>query len=143
MMIDQKVLAGFQWLVDESERQPAWWAEHTAWAGTAFGIVAYILAWNGEIELFWLGILFMAGGLMVYLCRVPLFFSMFGSRGYVRAIFWVSLATRVAAFIAGPANWRAAYIANDALLLAFAYFAACQPPRPRRRRQAVAQRGAA
>lgn len=142
-MIDQKVLAGFQWLVDESERQPSWWAEHAAWAGMAFGLVAYILASGNDVKLYWIGALFIVGALNIYACRVPSLLSAVGSGWYARVLLGALLAIRIFSFVVAPENWRAAYIANDALLLALLYFAACQPPRPRKRRQTVPQGGAA
>jgi hypothetical protein len=138
MMTDQKVKAGFQWLVDESERQPAWWAEQVAWASVPFGVIACVLVQpdNGD----WIGvaIIFLAGALAIIATRVKALFSMLGSAGFGRALIWVGLLVRLSLFVANPAGWKVAFIINESLLLSFLYFAACKPPRPRRRRQAVA-----
>jgi hypothetical protein len=147
-MIDKKIIDAHQFLIDVSERKPTWWAENIAWAYVAFGFIGLVLVRSIRpqlflIDLFWTGIILIAGGAMVCISRVPAFFSMVGARNFIRAIFWVDLAMRIISLFSSAENWKVAYMINSALLLSYLYFCACKPPRPRKRRQASAQIGTA
>lgn len=143
-MIDKKLIDLHQWIVDTSQKKPAWWAENLAWAYVAFGIIGYFLVKGSEsniftAHIFWAGILLIAGGALVFISRVPAFFSMLGTKKFIRVLFACDAVLRLLSLMHKPENWRAAYLISSVLLLSYFYFTACQAPRPRHRRQAVAQ----
>jgi hypothetical protein len=137
-MIDQKVMAAHQWVIDKSQRTPAWWDEHLAWAFGIFNAIAYILANSGNIQPFWLGIIVFASAGMFWISREPFLLSFVGSKDLIRWFFWVDFLTRTIQCAKDPTNWRAAYLLSAIVILLFLYFAACKPPHPRKHREATA-----
>jgi hypothetical protein len=142
-MIDQKAIDAHQWIVDVTNRQPAWWAENLAWAYVAFGIIGVALRPQAGGDLLWTGILIIAGVAMVFLAKHPPILSFIGAKALPRLFFWVDVVMRIVLFIGSAANWNLAYIANSCIALSFLCFAACKPPQPRKRRESVAHGSAA
>lgn len=142
-MIDEKVIAMHQWIVDESERQPAWWAEQAAWAFGAVGLVTDALTWTSGWHFVAAALNLSAATLCIFASRTPVFFERISvNGGPARAIFWAIFAMRLGFLIVEPDASRTARVLHEACGLSFLYFASCKPPRPRKRRQVVVKSAA-
>lgn len=145
-MIDQKMIAAHQWIVDESERQPGWWVEQTAWAYIATDITATALKLDSVWDIVAVACTLALGRLMILLSRSPALMASIGasdlSLGVRFTLFALDVYYIVRLFME-PNIERAAFVLSSVLLLSCNYFVACKPPRPRKRRQTVAQGGAA
>jgi hypothetical protein len=143
-MIDEKLVSAHQWIVDLFQRQPAWWVEQTAWAFIAADIVAAALSWDSNwdiiIVLMTLGI----GTSMIIASRNPALLASAATQAKpYRMMFLALLGYQLFILITTPVIDRLAHLLGTFLLTSCHYFAACQPPRPRKRRQVIAQGGAA
>lgn len=142
-MIDQKIIDAHQWIVDESERKPAWWVEQTAWAYIAADLTAVALAWDSGWDILVAAIGLALGAVLILTSRSDALMASAAAQ-------WVSLRVMLVALtvyytvrlVIAPEVGRAAHLLALVVLTSCHYFAACQPPRPRKRRQSVA-RGAA
>lgn len=139
-MIDQKITAAHQWIVNVSERQPKWWAEHAAWVHVAIGLATSAATLDGGLSVV-LAALNLAGATMwIWMARVPFLLAGVGSSGMLRLIVWTVVVIRMAILTQTTELLRVAQMVEDLAGLSFLYFAACRPPPPRnRRRQAVVQ----
>jgi hypothetical protein len=138
-MIDQKVMDAHQWVVDETERKPAWWAEQTAWAYAAIGLVSDALTWDGGWDVLFLALNLVVAAACILVARAPTCLSSVGaSAGFSRAILWGLVALRLFGMAFAPDPAIAARLLHAMLGLSFLYFAGCKPPRPRAPRRQVA-----
>jgi hypothetical protein len=143
-MIDEKLIAAHQLVVDESERQPAWWAEHTAWAFLATHLTASLLLWKGGWDILSAVFGLVLGTTVIYATRSPVLLAMLGSKGkFLRLTLLALIVYYVVKLIMDPSISLASSILSMLLLLSSDYFAACQPPRPRKRSRSVSQGGVA
>jgi hypothetical protein len=143
-MIDKHLIAAHQWIVDVSERKPSWWVEQTAWAFIAADIVAAALSWDSYWNILVVVLTLGVGALMIMMSRNPALLSSSATKAFPsRMVFLLLLGYQIFNFVSKPDAVRAAHFLGTFLLTSCHYFAACQPPRPRKRSQAVAQGGAA
>lgn len=142
-MIDQKIINAHQWVVDESERQPAWWAEQTAWAFIAADITAAALSWENTRDIVVVVLCLIVGTAMIVTARNAALLASLSERMMPhRMTFLALLGYQVYQIVNELTVTRAAHLLASVLLLSSYYFAACKPPRPRKRRQVFAQGGA-
>jgi hypothetical protein len=143
-MIDQKIIATYQFVVDETERSPGWWAEQTAWAFIAADVVATALTWKGGWDILWVALTLIFGTSMIICSRDPVQLALIGANGKFQRLGLVALVVIFATLLVFvPSINIASDLLSTFLFSSTQYFAACQPPRPRKRRQTVAQGGAA
>lgn len=139
-MIDSRVISLFQRIVDQSERQPAWWVEQTAWAYVAAAIVATIHTNDGIWQVIGVaGALALATALIWSSKKPSLLAASASAVKPFRLGFLVLIGCNAVSLILHTNSGRAAQLLSSVLLTACYYFAACNPPRPRRRRQTAAQ----
>ena len=142
--IDKKIISAHQWIVDETERQPAWWVEQTAWAFIAADIVAAALTWNSSWNILLAAMTLGVGALMIFASRNPAALAAGAEKSMPWRMLFLALAAHNAFALFMQADvGRAAHLLGTLLLTSCHYFAACQPPRPRKRRQHSTQRGTA
>lgn len=142
-MIDDKLLEFFQWIVDESEHQPAWWVEQTSWAFVAADVVAATLTWKGWWSMIGVLITLTLAASMIFSSKFPALFTVNASGAVkYRLAFLAFTAFDAVSLMVETNAGHAAKLLSSVLLVACYYFAACQPPRPRKRTQAITQGGA-
>lgn len=139
-MIDQKIIAAHQWIVDESERKPAWWVEQLAWAFIAAEVAASAFTWEGGWDILWLAISLGFGTVTIYIARSPALLSTSRMNSPSSRKLMLAITTYLGvSLLLTPDAGRLAHFLGMFLMTSWHYFAACEPPRPKKRRQAVAQ----
>lgn len=134
-MVDEKVIEAHQWVVDESERKPAWWVEQTAWAFIAADLVGIALLWHSGWDVFLVAISLVVGTAMILGSRNPALLSASAARAKPFRLFFIAMAAyKLACLVVGPNIGLAAHLLANLLLMSCQYFCACKPPRPRKPR---------
>lgn len=143
-MIDRRFVTFYQWVVDISERRPAWWIEQTACAYVAADIIAAVLTKTDASEMISIALTLFVGAVMIMASRIPPLLAVFATIGVpFRLFFLATTAFNTVILCLRPSAGNAADMLGSAMLMSYYYFAACRPPRPRKRRQLVAQGGIA
>jgi hypothetical protein len=143
-MIDRKLISIFQWIVDVTERQPAWLVEQTAWAFVTADIVATVLTWHGFLSFIGATLTLAVGTYMIISSRIPALLAKNAETDGNFRLWTVAYTIYNFFDLCFHAKIGvAAHLLSSVLLMACYYFAACKPPRPRRRRQTFLQRGMA
>lgn len=139
-MIDRKIIAMHQWIVDESERKPAWWVEQLAWAFIAAQIAASAFTWKGGWDVLWLAISLIFGTVTIIIARSPalLSTSKMNSPSSRQLMLAISIYL-IVGLLVNPDAGRFAHLLGMLLMTSWHYFAACEPPRPKKRRQTATQ----
>lgn len=137
--IDTTITAAHQWVVDLTQRQPAWLGRQCA---AGMGLIVVVRVALGQYSALWVAAL--------ALCAVALLWALTFSAwlydkptGFIRVFSIANLAAGAVALSLAPSALPT--FVYDLLLLAYNYFGTCRPPRPRapRARGRFAVRGAA
>lgn len=134
-MIDKKLLAAHQWVVDASERKPGWWAENVAYPITGLHVAPILLrldsGWDGVAVLLLLAL----GACLISAARSESFLATLGADQSIRVIVLLLIAWDAFRLFVEPSGDRFARLIAGVIMMSYYYFAACKPPRPKNRKQ--------
>lgn len=134
--MDEKLISVHQWIVDETERKPAWWVEHTAWAYIAISIVSVALRWRSGWDVVIIAAVLAMGSRCILYAQNPAKLYADALRSMPLRVFLVFLTAYSVADLAIQRDTvSTTNLLSNLLLTSSYYFAACHPPRPRKRRQ--------
>ena len=131
--LDARLIAAHQWVVDITQCSPAWYGQQCA---IAIGVLVVVRAALFDLVNWVLPLLLLLVGLLWVVARAPTLYASIIS-GWTRAWFIACLLVRFVAAAALVAYGQPlAPFGLISLLIeagstAYAYFAACRPPRPR------------
>lgn len=134
--IDSRLIAAHQWLVDLTQRAPAWLARQCCLLGFVAVAIRYAIMGHA---LWAAAVTMIAFAGIAAITLSPGWFHSMGRDLWLRSIFLAVLAIDVALLLLAlllpvPHETVARFTLGclpDLCLVAFHYFAACQPPRPR------------
>ena len=135
-MIDDKLIDAHQWVIDETQKKPGWWAEQAIMAATALDLVRQVLKWEGGWDAVVVLILLVVSALLVHACKNPAFLKTFGEAKYIRCFFMGMIAYRIYMMFTQPET--GIYLLecfSSIFMLSFYYFAACNDPKPPKRKE--------
>lgn len=133
-LIDSRFIALHQMLVDHFNQKPIELARHCVTVCAMCTIFWVAFAFDPSKSFSWLLLVLSAMSPLFLLCCClsPVMFSMLGGMPFLRLIGFMVLAVKINGLTITPLN--SAIDATEALAtLSFLYFAACRPPRPKKR----------
>jgi len=134
-MLDDKLIAAHQWVVDVSEKKPGWWAEQTAWVYTVATIVARVLVWKGGWDAVMLFVGLIVGSGMVMGSRNEAVLKSLSQTSWIRMFFASFTIFSGTIWLLDFKSQSFLYFVSSCMMLSYYCFAACQPPRPRKRKE--------
>ena len=135
-MLDSKLLAAHQWIVDTSEKKPGWWAEQVIIPNTVVNIVSRVLRWEPDgWSSAMLVLTILVGALLVVAARNEAMLKTLGTGVWFR-VFLVGITLySIVLMILKPSGIHGLDIVATALATMYYYFAACENPRPKKRKE--------
>jgi hypothetical protein len=135
-MIDTKLIEAYQWIVDESQKKPGWWAEHAIMAAVTIDIVRRVITWKGGWDAVILLLVMVMAVLLVHAARNPPFLRQLGSSTAIRSLFLVIVILRVCIlFGSDQISIHLMDLVGSTAMLSYYCFAACDDPRPKKRQE--------
>lgn len=127
----------YQRFVDKVQKKPHWLAEQCGWGQTVCAILRPFLVATPitGMEWFTLGMGLLCGAVLILVARVPAILA--GSTGPGWRLLWVwMLSVSIMGLFLRTSAERpelAVRIVSDIFITSFYYFAACRPPKPRKK----------
>lgn len=135
-MIDTKLIKAHQWVVDVTEKKPGWWAENSIMAATAFDLVRNVLTWDSGWDAVILLLCLVCCTGLVYAARNEVLLKAAGDSKWIRGFFVGVVAFQVfTLFVNNHIAIDILDVLSATLMLSYYCFAACQGPRPRKRKE--------
>lgn len=124
--IDEKLIAAHQWVVDETQKQPAWLARQAAILIFICGGIRYYSAQD------WLGLVatVLLAGLYFVVSFSPAHFNSAGAAVGIRIVLMCMWVGQIAIQVAAD-KFSALMLISNLSIVFWNYLAACKPPRPR------------
>ena len=140
-MIDSKLIAMHQWIVDETEKKPTWWAEQVIWPAFTIDMVVRVLTWKSSwIDMLIMFFLLTFGALLITAARNESMLKQLGQSVAIRMMLLALLAFHIGTLFVAMRGVSMLYVVSGALTVSYYYFAACEAPRPKKRKQLVLQK---
>lgn len=129
----------YQWLVDASQRKPAWWVEQCAYAFLVFGAADVMMVSKGAAWWRYLMVfLIFIGALSIWLeAKIPSMMARSATAMRWRRFLLVLVSINTPLIVLREALWLPGFAFGLALISSY-YFAACKPPRPPERKTKLA-----
>lgn len=141
MMIENKLIAIHQWIIDATQKKPGWWAEQTIMGATAIDMVKLALTWDGvwsAVSLIMI-LLCATGGVLV--ARNESSLKLVGASFIVRRFFIALVVYQVyLLFTSKQVSINILEVLSVLLVLSYYCFAACEAPRPKKRKEKLVLR---
>lgn len=135
-MIDEKLIAAYQWIVDTSQIKPRWWAEQSIMALTAIDIVRRVVTWKSGWDAVWLFIALTSSAILIMWTRNEVQFKSLGEWKFLRVLMLsFSIFHFVEVWIADDTAMSILLWLSSTGMTSYYYFAACTEPKPRRRKE--------
>ncbi|WP_407305818.1 hypothetical protein [Acinetobacter sp.] len=135
-MIDRKLIDAYQWVVDASQKKPGWWAEQVMIGTTVIDIMLRVTGWNSGWDAVLLLMTLMFGTILIALARNEAMLETLGSSTtWIRPFFLGVNAFQLTHLIMAPTSRAALQLVSGLLFMSFYYFAACENPRPKKRKE--------
>jgi hypothetical protein len=136
-MIDTKLIAAHQWVIDETQKKPGWWAEQVIMAGTAMEIVRKVVTWDSGWDAVLLFLVLVVAALLVSAARQPILLKSIGTSTWIRPFFLGLTALHLFTLFAEPGKLALNMLELVAALCMLSYycFAACDDPKPPKRKE--------
>lgn len=135
-MIDTKLIAAHQWIVDETERKPGWWAEQAIMASITLDIVLRVATWSSGWDAVLLLLSLIIGAVLVHAARNEAFLKSLGESRGIRAFFLGLIAFQLfILFTEEKVVYNLMRVVSSIGMVSFYYFAACDAPRPKKRKE--------
>lgn len=133
--MDKKLISLHQWIVDETERKPGWWGEQVLLPSTIVAIITRVIRWNSGFDAVFLLLTLFVGAFGIMAARNEALFKQFGEAVWVRGVFLGLIAINVFALFVQFSGLNVLDIISCTLFASFYYFAACENPRPKKRKE--------
>jgi hypothetical protein len=135
-MIDTKLIAVHQWIVDESQKKPGWWAEHVMLAATCLDIVRRVLTWKSGWDAVTLLITLIVATVLVKAARHEVLLKSIGDSKWIRGFFLGLVALQLFfLFTTDQVGVNLLDVGAAIFMLSYYCFAGCDAPRPRKRKE--------
>ncbi len=136
-MIDTKLIAAHQWVIDETQRKPGWWAEQVIMAGTAMEIVRKVVTWEGGWDAALLLLVLIVCALLVGAARQPPLLKSIGQSMWIRGFFIGLSALHIFTLFTEPGKvaLNVLELVSSLCMLSYYSFAACDDPKPPKRKE--------
>ena len=135
-MIDTKLIAAHQWVVDETQKKPGWWAEQAIMAATTLEIVRRVVTWESGWDAVLLLLCLVVCAMLVHASRNPILLKSIGTSTWVRPFFLILVVLQLFTLPAGESiAVELIELISSIGMLSYYCFAACDDPRPRKRKE--------
>jgi hypothetical protein len=135
-MIDDKIIAVYQHIVDESEKKPGWWSEQSIMAATTLDIVIRVLNWSSGWDAVMLLICMVVAAMLVKVARNEVFLKSISSNFSIRAFFLGLIAFQAfVMFTSDTMLYELMRMITSIFFVSYYYFACCENPRPKKRKE--------
>lgn len=135
-MIDTKLIAAHQWVVDESQKKPGWWAEQAVMGATAMELVHSVLTWDSGWDAIVVLLVLIVAPLLVHAARTPHILKSLGQSTWVRGLFLGLVALDAfTLFATDQIGINVIDLLGTVLMLSYYCFAACDDPKPPKRKE--------
>lgn len=135
-MIDEKLIAAYQWIIDTSQIKSRWWAEQSVMALTAIDIVRRVVTWKSGWDAVWLLIGLMSSAILIMLTRNEAQFKSLGEWTGLRLLMVCFSIYHLIDVLRGDNMAMSILLCLSSMgMTSFYYFAACTDPKPRRKKE--------
>lgn len=142
-MLDNKIISMYQWIVDTTERKPNYLAEQVMWPSVVVDLVIRALTWKGRfMDGFILLLILSVGALLISAARNEAWFKRLGDGAWIRMLFLGLVMGHVITLAIMPSGIGFLHIISTTLVGSYYYFAACEAPRPKKRKEKLVLRTA-
>lgn len=139
-MIEDKLIAIHQWIIDETQKKPGWWAEQVIMAATLFEIVRKLLTWKSGWDAVMLLICLVTSTFLVMSARNEAELKIFNLK-WARGLFLSILVFQIyMLFTTSQVAINILDVLSATFMLSFYCFAACDAPRPKKRKEKLVLR---
>lgn len=136
MMIDTKLIAAHQWVIDETQKKPTWWAEQVIMGATSLDIVHKVLTWNSGWDAVMLLLILVITAMLVHATKNPVFFKSIGESKRIRMFFLSFVVYHCATlFLEKDLAMNLLQTISTMFMGSYYYFAACEDPKPPKRKE--------
>lgn len=135
MMLDEKIIQLYQWIVDTTEKKPQWLAKQVAMVYLIPEAMARIVGWESGWDAVWLLVTMVVAGSMVYATYDESLFKVFGDSPWARPVLLCVIISQLATFAMVSSGRSFLFIIGGIGMLSYYGFAACEGPRPKKRKE--------
>lgn len=134
-MINSSVQKAHQWIVDESQKKPGWWAGQVAFAYAVLGIIGTLLSWGGGTDIFLMAMFFFVAPMLIWAANQEIGLKMLASSRNSKTVLVVCSLYQLGVFVSKSSPDRFLMFVSTSLLVSYFYFAACDNPKPKKRKE--------
>lgn len=134
-MIDRKLIELHQWIVDSTEKKPRVWAEQMGYGYTVTSIVHEVLKWESGWDAVLLLLALVVGAGMVIVSKNEVALKGMGQSTWIRPFLLAMNFVSIVTLIMGTKYSSVLGSLSGVLMLSYYYFAVCENPRPKKRKE--------
>lgn len=142
MIIDDKLIGAHQWIVDTTEKKPTWCAEQSAYLNALVTIASSVITWEDGWDLALLCLMMIIAALLVFSTKNEAVFKRFSEAHWVRGLFIAFTVINTFSLVQAPSGLGFLHLIGTVTMGMYYYFACCEAPRPKKRKEKVVLKAA-